>query len=179
MTEYEILINPRKATEINISQDSKNSEDISISQSKQQSYQNAELTVIDKNKTFYSDVTIGSGVEITIDDSLEFEGFVSNKRTVFAGGAILNLQCTGRTFELERYTTAETHSYNAVTTAAIAYDLISTYTAVGDFDYTNINTSDGATVQTITFDAETLGVCFQRLIEFDGFNFYVGNRRRV
>jgi len=179
MTEYEILINPREATEIVVTQDTKNVEDILIKQSKQQSYQTAEFVLIDKDKVHYNNITIGSGIEITIDSELEFEGFVSNKQTQFAGDIILQLQCTGRTFELERYMTSSTSSYATMKTAAIAYDLLDTYTTLGDFGYADIDTNDGVTVQAISFDSETLGTCFRKLTEFDGYNYYVGNRRRV
>jgi len=176
MTSYKIVINPRDITEVRSLVADKQIENLVISNSKQQSYQNATFRLIDKSKVFYNDISVGSIVEIEINGDLEFTGFISNVKKSFVGGVILNIQCTGDTFDLERYLTPVDTTYTAEKTAAIAYDLCQTY-GMGKFDTLNINTSDGVTIQSIVFNAETLNSCFQRLTQLDGFNYYVGRSR--
>ena len=178
MTTYQVTFNPRESSQLVIIGPDQKVEDLIISNSKQQSYQNATLKLTDIDKDLYSSITIGSEIEIEIDETLEFEGFVSRKNKMFAGAMILDIQCTGRTFDLERYTTAASVTYTGDKTGLIARTLLETYTSVGDFDYTNISSTDGVTIQTITFESESLNACFQRLTEFDGFNYYVGSKRR-
>jgi len=176
MTSFEILINPRSPTEVRSIPDDKRIEDIKINNSKQQSYQNATFQLIDEDKTFYNDVSIGSAIEIEVNDVLEFTGFISNIAKNFVGGITLNIQCTGDTFDLERYLTAVNKTYTGEKSAAIAHNLCTSY-GQGKLDISNINTNDGVTIQSIVFNAETLNTCFQRLSQLDGFNYYIGRAR--
>ncbi|GAH48476.1 unnamed protein product, partial [marine sediment metagenome] len=110
-------------------------------------------------------------------DDLEFEGFISTLVKNFVGGITMSIQCTGTTFELERYFTGENKTYTEEKTGAIVKDLLAMY-AGGQFDLTHFSSTDGVTLQSIVFNAETLNTCFKRLTEFDGFNYYVGRKRR-
>jgi hypothetical protein len=182
MTSYNVTVNPRGANEVIFSDDTtlladkRGIEKIKISDSKQQSFQSASFVLIDVDKTFYDSISIGSIVEIEINDVLQFEVFVSHVKKSYAGSIVLELQCVGNTFELERFRTAENVTYTGEKTAAIVIQLMDVY-GYGIFDTSNINSTDGVTVQTITFNAESLNTCLQRLTQLDGYDYYVGQGR--
>jgi hypothetical protein len=179
MTAYTITINPRAVTEVNITPETRRLDgSLQITGSKQQAYQTASFVYHDIDKTDYTNITIGDTIEIEVNNILEFEGFISNIRKHFTGGIKLEITCAGNTFELERYLTTENVSYTGETTAAIAISLCDTY-SYRILDTSNIDSTDGVTVQSITFNAETLNTCLQRLTELDGYSYYVGLARQV
>ena len=175
MTTYELLINPRDANEIRMTEDSQDIEDIKISNSKQSSIQNASFKIYDRNGTYSSDIAISYDVEITINDIVEFEGFISALSTKYEGMYVFDVQCTGNTFDLERFVTGAATTYTDKKTGYIAKNLIDTY-GMG-FDSSNVSSTDGVTINSIVFNSETLNSCYKKLIQYDGYDSYVGGRR--
>lgn len=169
MTTFEVRIN---ISQVHFTETSTEIEDIQISNSKQSSIQSASFTIYDKNSTYYSVVGLGDSVQIKINNDYEFDGFISSYTIRREGIYILNIDCTGSTFELSRYNTDIGKTYTSQKTGYIAKDLIDTYG--NGMSSENISADDGVTVASIVFDGETLMTCFQRLIAFDGYSFYVG-----
>lgn len=177
MTTYELLINPRDANEIRMTEDSQDIEDIKISNSKQSSIQNASFKIYDRAGTYHDNIDISYDIEILINGVVEFEGFISALDIKYEGMYVFDIQCTGNTFDLERYITPMALTFMGEKTGYIAKTLIEDYTVA--MDSKHMSTSDGVTVDTITFNGETINSCFKRLTQLDGYDYYVGQGRTV
>lgn len=171
MTAYSIAISSSPL--ITIVPSTQETENIQITNSKDNMYQSASFDYFDHVGTKYSAITIGTEVTISIQGVIEFEGFISSFMREYLGSTIKSsISCIGDNFELERFITDEDKTYTSQKTGYIAKDLLQTYTTLDD---SNISSTDGVTVASIVFDAQTIGKCFQRLIQLDGFNYLVGS----
>ena len=121
MTDIKIIFNSGTASQQTIT-DTSNIYYLDITNSDQTYYQNARLQLSN-----ISGLSIGDTAMILINDSLEFDGYISRQTLLPAGTKLYDLQLIGRTYDLWRFTTDSDATYSKKTTNYIISSMISAY----------------------------------------------------
>jgi len=141
---------------------------LEITDSDQDYYQNGLIVLYNVPST----QTIGDTIQIYINDTEQFNGYVVRKEeSIDAGVKYYNYQLIGKTYNLWRHHTGSNVTYTDKTTSFIASSLVGKYcnNISGLTDVTTGVIIDGD----ITFDYETVGDALVKLTEYDGYKFYV------
>ena len=144
---------------------------ISVNDSDQEYYQNGNIQLYNVPST----QTIGDTCRVWINDHLQFDGYVSRRQqTIDAGVKFWDYQLIGKTYDLWRYHTNSDTSYSGAT-SYIASSLVADFCTGMDADI-KIGASDWSgtnLTEKIEFDNEIIGDALVRLIDMDGYRFYV------
>jgi len=141
---------------------------IEITNSDQDYYQNGMLSIYNLR----SSQTIGDEVTIYINDTIQFDGYISRvERTIKQGILFYNFQLVGKTYDLWRYHTDSDASYNGKT-AYIAKQLIDNYATNVNSNYIDVNNGETLSEE-IDLTNITVGDALIKLTEYDGYKFYV------
>ena len=142
---------------------------IEISHSDQDYYQNGIIKLYDVPST----QSIGDSVMILIDDTLQFNGYVGTYNRSMDGNIIDEYQVVGKTYDLWRYVTDYMALYTGQT-AYIASSLVASYCPGISGLY--VDPTDGVEITSdLDFTDMVVGEALARLIEMDGYKFYVDN----
>jgi len=118
---------------------------------------------------------INDTLQIYINDSLEFNGYVSRVNKDLAGTHVYKIQAIGKTYDLKRFYVSEA-TYENVTSAYIASSLVTNFTTLSG---TFINPTEGVLIDSISFKNKTVLDCLSQLTKVDGYKFYVDNNDNV
>jgi len=143
---------------------------IEINMSDEQYYQTGIVTTFDTD----SIQSIGDEVQILIDDTDQFSGYVARRQQEIRGGKKhVTYQLVGKTYDLWRYHTGANSMHSGYTTQ-IAYNLISSNCQ--GISGNDIPLTSGVNLTNeIDFSNTVIGDAIVRLSELDGYKFYVDN----
>jgi len=169
---YAVYFNSGQNSNSNTYTNNSNISRITINNSDQDYYQTG---IIELYKCSQQD--IGNSVDIYINDSLEFSGYVSRKQMHHKAGVHLyTYQLVGKTYDLWRYRTGDSAFYTGYS-GYIASSLVRDYC---ENIHGNSNTTDGNNFTTeIDFSDMTVGDAIITLIGYDGFKFYIDNNENL
>jgi len=121
-----------------------------------------------------SSQTIGDECMIFIDDTLQFNGYVSRKQQTIDKGVNLSIyQLVGKTYDLWRYHTNSDTEYSGYT-SYIASSLVHDF--CHGISGTNIDVTTGIELlDMLDLSNMTIGDAIVQLIGYDGFRFYINN----
>ena len=167
-TTYDIYFQSGETSNVMTYSEGSNISLLEITNSDNDYYQHGAVVIFNTPST----QSIGDTIRIYINDSLQFDGYVSSKQqSIDAGKKYYTYSLIGKTSDLWKYNTEGSITYTDKTTAYIASSLVSTYcTNISGND----NPGEGELLNNdITFDYETIGDALVRLIGIDGYKFYV------
>ncbi|MBE3094412.1 MAG: hypothetical protein IMZ52_05225 [Actinobacteria bacterium] len=146
---------------------------IQLNNSDQSYYQDGIIELYD-----CSAQVVGDSVDIYINDSYEFSGYVSRRQIHHkAGKHLYSYQLIGKTYDLWRFRTGRNDLYTGYS-GYIASSLVSKYcypTVLG-----NSNITDGCSfTNPIDLSDQTVGDALVTLIGYDAFKFYVDTDRKL
>ena len=168
MTDVKVIFNSGTADAVIYSSQSNISE-VEITNSDSSYYQSSRIKIYDPVTV----PSVGDTIDIFIDDSYEFSGYVSRVSYDVAGTKVLTIQGIGKTYDLWRYyITGEIQFQNALT-GYIVSSLVSNYT---DITPKYVNPNAGASVYDVTFSNTTVGDCIAECSKRDGYRFYVNEK---
>jgi len=125
------------------------------------------------------DLDLNTPIRIWIDDSLEFDGYVSRIEKSIKGVRVYTLQCIGRTYDLWRYSISSSTTFTNKKSAYIVSSLVSTYIPSSVVSPPNVSPDDGTFVKNIDLSNMAVGDAIARLSAFDGYKFYVDNTGKL
>lgn len=173
MSTYEISVSG--ATEWSIDSTSPGSgkvTDLKVVNSQTRNFQDATFSVFDITGEF----EVGDTVNVTIDGSNEFSGYVNRVEEETYGVNKYNIQCIGKTYDLYRdIVDNDDHcSYSSMSTSDMVRDMVehnSNYV-----DYEDVPVGSGPTLQgTYNWKNYILGDAIRTLTDYDGYHFYVAS----
>lgn len=153
--------------------------DISISKSGRNKVPNAVVTIADI-RGIAGNHKIGDRIDITINGSKEFEGYVHSLDLEWLGKKTFTFSCVGKTYDLYRYYTSSLGVYSGMTNI-VAQDLIGDYITTPSPDSysfkfspsagTSAKPNTGYFIDEFKTNGRSVGKCLEDLCDMDGYSF--------